>query len=61
MVPFIEIRCVSNLLRHNVACCGGPEMGLLWGLDGLLEWGLVYGHLWWIILSDLLEGQWGYH
>ena len=34
-------------------------MGLLGGLDGLLEQGLVYGHLWWVILSNLLEGQWG--
>ena len=46
MVPFIEIRCTSSLLRYKLACCGGPEMGLLGGLDGLLEWGLVYGHLW---------------
>ena len=60
-MPFIEIRCMSNLLRHNLACCGGPEMGLLVGLDGFPEWGLVYGHLWWVILSDLLKGQWGYH
>ena len=58
-VPFIEIRCVNNLLRHNVACYGGPEMGLLGGSHGLLEWGLVYGHLWWVILSNLLEGWWG--
>ena len=48
----IEIRCKSNLLRHNVAGCGGPEMGLSGDLDGLLEWGLVYRHLWWVILSD---------
>ena len=34
-------------------------MGLLGVLDGLLEWGLVYGHLWWVILSNLLEGLWG--
>ena len=34
-------------------------MGLLGGLDGLLQWGLVYGHLWWVILSNLLEGLWG--
>ena len=55
-MQFIEI---SNLLRHNLACCGGPEMGLLGGSDGLLGQGLVYGHLWWVILSNLLEGQWG--
>ena len=56
-VPLIEIRCMSNLLRHNSACGRGPEMGLLGGSDGLFEQGLVYGHLWWVILSNLLEGQ----
>ena len=58
-MPFIKIRCMSNLLRHNLACCGGPEMGLLGGSDGLLEQNLVYGHLWWVILSNLLKGLWG--
>ena len=24
-----------------------------------LSGGLVYGHLWWVILSNLLEGRWG--
>ena len=55
-VPLIEIRCVSNLLRHNSACGGGPEMGLWGGFDGLVEWGLVYGQLWWVVLHNLLEG-----
>ena len=30
-------------------------MGLLRGLDGLLVLGLVYGHLWWVVLSSLVE------
>ena len=56
---FIEIRCMSNLLSHNLACCGFPEMGFLGGSGGLFEKGQVYGHLWWVILSNLLEGLWG--
>ena len=44
-VPLIEIRCASNSLRHNSACGGDPEMGVLGGSDGLFKWGLVYGHL----------------
>ena len=27
-VPLREIRCMSNMLRHNSTCGGGPEMGL---------------------------------
>ena len=27
-IPLMEIRCTSNLLGHNSACGGGPEMGL---------------------------------
>ena len=30
-------------------------MELLMGLDGLLVLGLVYGHLWWVVLSSLVE------
>ena len=28
VVPLREIRCASNLLRHNSACGRGAEMGL---------------------------------
>ena len=27
-VPFKEIRCASNLSRHNSSCSGGPEIGV---------------------------------
>ena len=40
-IPLREIRCMSNLLRHNSTCGGGPEMGLQGELDGFDEWHLV--------------------
>ena len=40
-IPLREIRCISNLSRHNSACGGGPEIGVSGELDGLVEWGLV--------------------
>ena len=31
-------------------------MGLWRDVDGLVEWGLVQGQLWWVDLCNLLEG-----
>ena len=56
-IPLREIRCVSNLLRHNSACGRGPEMGIWGELDGLVEWGVVYGQVWWGCFMSLVRGS----